>query len=321
MNVMFLGGNMNTNILLNKLFHIFNRPTNRTINERSKIFGSTIKSDEILEQDHKIIYEKMNSKILFHTYWCGLFGRKQCFSIKSLLATQNKYNYEVWLWLDEKARELNKDNPWIEQIQDRIKICYYNPAIDITESSFRKIIFLFDNCSNLAFRADGFRMWVLHKYGGVWFDLDIMFLKDLQPLFLGDEFIYAWENCCYGNNALIYLKKNSYLNRYLFKKVSRRITTQPWSLFDYKDSKLYGLKVYSASLFDPLWVNQKGNYEVDSFSDFFKRASNKDINVWKLFPWSYAYHWHNLWEFEIEENSYFELFESEFDSILKHIYF
>ena len=42
-----------------------------------------------------------------------------------------------------------------------------------------------------------------------------------------------------------------------------------------------------------------------------------EINSYKdFFPGIFTYHWHNMWKKEIHEDSYFGLFNKEFDSLL-----
>ena len=301
---------------LNKFFHLLNKPSKKSIIDEKKIFGQEVEVSLYAGASHDSTFYNTKSSILFHTYWCGYFDRKQCLSIKSLLATQNSYSYNVWLWIDEKDKDINENNPWLKQIESRVQIKYYDPQRDVTEDIFKPVKFLFKENRNLAFRADSFRMWALYRYGGVWFDLDIMFLKDLYDLLKGPEFVYAWEKCYYANNAVIYMRSGSYINEYLARKVVKKCTTQPWSLFDYSDRKLRNLCVYPASLFDPVWVGREGEYPIESFEDFFVKSQDPSTKSMDLFPYSYAYHWHNCWKTNIERDSYFELFEKEFNNML-----
>lgn len=257
-----------------------------------------------------------DQKIIFHTYWYGKFDRKQAFSIKSLLATQKKYPYVVWLWLDEETlHENNQDNKYVRELDDFIEVKYYSPKKAADSRGFEKLRILMEEDSYLAYRADAFRIWALHEYGGVYFDLDMMFLKDMQNLFCQEEFVYAWEKQKYANNALIYLRKNSCLNDYLLSKVRKRMSFQPWILFDYGDTKLKYLKLYNSFLFDPLWGNDTKEFAFHTFADFFKTAPSK-CYFSEAFPYSYAYHWHNHWKEPIERFSYFEQFEKQFENIL-----
>src|SRR5215212_8485466 len=48
----------------------------------------------------------------YHLYWSGLFSEKQAFAVKSVLATQDVGDGDVWLWLDAangyEAHERNR---------------------------------------------------------------------------------------------------------------------------------------------------------------------------------------------------------------------
>jgi len=43
-----------------------------------------------------------NTSITYHCYWYGDIGRKQVFSIKSFLCTQDQQKCKLILWLDAK---------------------------------------------------------------------------------------------------------------------------------------------------------------------------------------------------------------------------
>lgn len=234
----------------------------------------------------------------------------QVASIYSLLATQNDYNYEVWLWLDEDTKDQNTyDNKWILALKDKVKILHYSAAQMARSRVFGRSSFLFEEKEVLAYRADAFRIWALHKYGGVYFDLDIMFLKTIREFLYGPEFVYAWEKQPYANNALIYFRKDSWINDYIFKKCIRCHSTQPWTIFDYADKKLKPLKVYASSLFDPIWEDEREEYPIKAFDEFFTKSISTEDAV-NPFPYSYAYHWHNNWKSEINKISLFARLEN-----------
>ncbi|WP_052496161.1 hypothetical protein [Pedobacter lusitanus] len=60
----------------------------------------------------------------------------------------------------------------------------------------------------------------------------------------------------------------------------------------------------------------------DDFPGFFKQFDQQftnrlSINSYKdFFPGCYAYHWHNHWKDAEYENSYFGIFEKNFDDLL-----
>lgn len=258
--------------------------------------------------------------VIFHAYWYGEFSRLQAASIKSLLVTQKSYDFELWLWLDEETLEQNgENNEWIRQIKQdaRVQIKKYCPREQIRgDKTFCKQEYLFDNNSKLSWRADGFRIWALHHFGGFYFDLDVMFLRDMGVLIKGPEFVYAWEKQIYANNAILYLRKGSYLNEYIANKVKRVHSTQPWKLFAYNDPKLRYMKLYSTSLFDPLWENDLEEYPIHCFDDFFEKEVDR-VDMKRLFKYSFAYHWHNNWKAEIKSKSLFAQLEEYNDCLFK----
>ncbi|MGY0036053.1 glycosyltransferase [Pedobacter sp. NJ-S-72] len=101
---------------------------------------------------------------------------------------------------------------------------------------------------NLAKRSDAFRFLVLYKYGGLYFDLDVMFLKDFGGL-LDSEFCYAWETQPYANSAILNLKRKSDLCNYILNKGIKKRTVLPWIILNYSDLLLQELKRSSLCIF------------------------------------------------------------------------
>ena len=72
--------------------------------------------------------------------------------------------------------------------------------------------------------SDLFRLLVLHNYGGVYFDADVILLRDLAPL-LSREWLYQWGSSCnYANGALANIHKKSELSYRFLRKLA---TTKP----------------------------------------------------------------------------------------------
>ena len=65
--------------------------------------------------------------------------------------------------------------------------------------------------------SDLIRVVVLYLFGGVYFDLDVMFLRNLAPL-LNYEFAYRWSYSQNANSALCHFHKGSQvLETWIFK--------------------------------------------------------------------------------------------------------
>lgn len=82
------------------------------------------------------------------------------------------------------------------------------------------------------------------------------------------------------------------------------------------------MRNYPCTFFDPLWGGYCDGMPFKEFADFFKEFGegyDKDPNInsyRNFFPGAFAYHWHNKWDAEEVENSYFGLFNHEFNNIL-----
>lgn len=269
--------------------------------------------------------KKPQEKVIAHAYWYGKIERKQAFSILSFLATQDLSKTEVWLWLDEESGyEGYEQNEYLKELLPFIKVKCYNPLKELEGvKHFNTVIFTQN--FNLPFRADGFRLLALYKYGGLYFDLDVCFLEDILPVCGNGEWCYAWEKQAYANNALLYFKsgKESEMMSYLFKKAQRK-APMPWAVFHYTDKKLKNLTLYPYQLFDPAWLDESGEATGEFFDDFFApldEASFKENNIKSYrdyYPGAMAYHWHNRWKLPEYENSYFGMFEKEFKEILQN---
>jgi len=259
--------------------------------------------------------EPSNLGIIFHAYWIGMIGEKQIFSINSVLATQKAA--KVILWIDKKSWNLNKKNNLLENMRGKIEIVCYDVFKEIKGTPFETLDRLhFSQYSDLPLRADVFRIIILSKYSGVYFDLDIFFLRDISNLCKND-FIYCWERQPYGNSAVLHLKSSNLIEN-IALSIKEINTFIPWILFNYANKNLKDLFVYPVTFFDPVWriTNEKGYlYPIKSFSEFFNNSSN--LSTYRdFFPGVYAYHWHNQWNVKPVQYSYFDIFQKELTILL-----
>ena len=265
-------------------------------------------------------------KTVFHSYWCGEIGEKQAFSIKSCLCTQPPEAAELWLWLDrENGYEGYADNAYLKPLLPFIKVLPFDADEEIQGTPYEKAGWMFHG-PELTFRADGFRLLELYKRGGVYFDLDVLFLKSLSPVLAAGEFCYTWEWQPYGNNALLYLRQGSLLNERITKKALMLETFRPWRLLVYQDRGLSSYIVYPSAFFDPLWQKRKEEPGwIHSFEEFFtapvlkEGASSFTLENQPFFPGAYAHHWHNQWKTEPAEGSVYRWFERQFDEKIRHM--
>jgi hypothetical protein len=263
------------------------------------------------------------NQILYHCYWYGNIGTKQAFSIKSFLCTQDLDRCKLILWLDiSNGFHDYKRNPLLNAILHYIDVRPYDPLQEVKDTPWEDHKYIPDEHQDLVKRCDAFRFLILYKYGGLYFDLDVMFLKDLGEL-LTSEFCYAWEKQPYANSAILNLKKQSDISHYLLQKSTLTNNPSPWKIFLYADFLLKDLYVLPCAFFDPVWQGisiEKAPF--NDFSGFFQKFDNRFYNRHNItsykcfFPGCYAYHWHNQWNSAEYENSFFGIFSNEFDHML-----
>ena len=73
--------------------------------------------------------------------------------------------------------------------------------------------------------SDFVRILLLHKYGGVYVDFDVLFLRDFSPL-LKYEFAYKWQDYSIGqlyvNGAILRVIKDSIISNQLIEEINNR---------------------------------------------------------------------------------------------------
>ena len=257
-----------------------------------------------------------SKKIKCHAYWYGEINEKHIFSIKSLLCAQK--NSEVYLWIDKATFNKNKKNKFLKEIEKLIYIYIYEDKIQIKDTPFEKYKDLFLQNSNLPARADAFRLLIPYKYGGLYFDLDVLFLKDFSDL-LENSFCYQWEKQPYANTAVLFFKDKEIINKCL-PYIDKYNTVVPWKIFNFSNKDVSEIIVLPCAFFDPIWnITNINNYDypITKFEDLFTEYKNKPISYKEFFKGVYAYHWHNQWNSKIEKNSLFNMFNNEFSEILK----
>lgn len=293
-------------------------------------------TDKCLEflKNYDFSKHKFEGHVDFHMFWSGKFGRKQAFAIKSYLVTQNIDKTTLNLWLDkENGWKDHAKNEYLKPLMSHIKIRCYDPEIESSGSIFEGKEFF--NNDYAVFRSDIFRYLILWKYGGIWVDFDIMFLRDISSLFK-TQFLYKWANRDTYNIALMNIFKDSELSNYLMRLVNKYYTkldiemkkNNTHNVITCCIEMLKNLNVEEknaltlpCSFFDPVWLDVDGICKSNlipfrKFNDFFKKTDKK-ISYKDFCKGAFAYHWHNQWKIEEEEGSYFDQFDKEFDEILK----
>jgi hypothetical protein len=265
-----------------------------------------------------------------HLYWQGEFRRKQAFAVKSFLATQDLDRTELWLWLDsENGRAGNEDNPLLRPLTPYLEVRRFDPCVEAAGTPAEGRSELYEGL-NATKRSDFFRHVILFKYGGIYADLDMMFLRDvweLPPSF--DEFCYRWSgHVPYANSAFLRLRRGSDVARAILLRCIERGSCRPQDVLRFGEGESLDVLVLPCGVFDPVWlhVDRLDRYRqapFDRFDGFFRpfgwrfRRKSGVQSHRDFFSGAFAYHWHNLWRAQESPDSYFGLFDREFDAILQ----
>lgn len=118
--------------------------------------------------------------------------------------------------------------------------------------------------------SDAVRFVVLHLYGGVYLDMDVLLLRDLRPLLLPDaetgEHAFAERWAAHStpgdyNTAVMSLKANSSLSSYLLRggvRMGLNFHPRVIGRMAWKDGRNQELLMLETAAFDPIWTEFNG---------------------------------------------------------------
>ena len=182
--------------------------------------------------------------------------------MRSLLATQRRRG-EVYLWLDaengypgHERNELLRSMPLMSRSGPSMRRSSVAERRSRAEPSCRH------HPSPLE-RANLLRLVVLYNHGGVYLDLDTMFLRDLSDLFdqpfLSDDFSYRWgADLPYGNNAVMRFRRGSENALKLMETSMKAGSCNPRVVLEFEGGEEIDLTVLPCAFFDPLWPHPDG---------------------------------------------------------------
>ncbi|KAF7723227.1 hypothetical protein EC973_002165 [Apophysomyces ossiformis] len=156
--------------------------------------------------------------IFFHTYWSRnltVITDKQLATWQSFAATQNANQTHLMVWIspDDEATLL-ASSAWrtaTKQFGSRLQHQTFDVSTLIQNTPLAAVVEPIHN--RRVGHEDLLKLLALYHYGGVWFDLDTLFVRDLSPL-LSEEWIS--QGSCYtsleGNpfdGALLHFHRGS----------------------------------------------------------------------------------------------------------------
>jgi hypothetical protein len=146
--------------------------------------------------------------------------------------------------------------------------------------------------------SDAVRFIVLHIYGGAYFDMDVLMLRDMRPLLLPKEHAFAerWGAHAHPgeyNTAIMSLSANSSLSSYLlFGGIRMGVNFHPRVLgrMAWKDGRDQEFKMFETAAFDPIWTefnwDREGQCTVPCLRDYgavFKGTAGALRDEWESY--------------------------------------
>ncbi len=144
-------------------------------------------------------YEYPEEVTNFHVY-SEIRNPKELECIKSYFATQNLEKTKLILWSDYDVS--NQEN--LKDFKDKIDFRIYDPIKESEGTLLEgKLERLLAKDEKYYLQSDLLRLLALHKYGGIWIDMDVLLLRDFRPI-LDQEYLYQWggdinfgrDGCC-----------------------------------------------------------------------------------------------------------------------------
>lgn len=268
-----------------------------------------------------------------HFFWRGKFSAKTAFGLRSFLATQDLARTPAVLWLED-ATEFSRaaHNPHLAPLLPLIELRHFDVVREIEDTPFASSAWVLDT-DNAPAASDVARLVILYRHGGIYSDLDAVFLRDLAPLLrltADAEFGFQWSGEPRGTHAFIRLHAGSPVANTLMERANLARSVHSTALLSYRDP-LPEFLVLPAAFFSPLWLQVDGHDRsrfapFARFADFFRRfrwwfqADPARSSVANFFPGAFTYHWHGRWALREFRDSYAGLLDAEFNRRLRARY-
>jgi hypothetical protein len=234
----------------------------------------------------------------FHCFWKGKLSDLHFMSLKSLHELHPEANVIIWT---PDALEAQGSYAWIK-IKKLLKVKVN--LIQLTQEHFNQanapqlfskyVMLLLPPIdinakynAQVAYASDIVRFVVLYLYGGVWFDLDVLFLRNFDSIKI-KRYTSQWGTDDCGNAAIMRLEKGHDLIQKILGKYDRPF--YPTTTFRLEND--LDLTMLPSTFFDILWRGPDSipdHLQFEDFDEFF------ELTEWKMPEQLYAYHWHNRW--------------------------
>lgn len=182
---------------------------------------------------NKTLFENMihnNTTIacpkIFHYYWDDMkkFSFLNLYSLRSSVHYHPDYIHVLWIpenpqqnitWTEFCNKEFNTDEDWSHHFEELGKI----PNLRVLKKNMTSFLNVPDSMSEIH-KSDLFRYKILEKYGGIWSDLDIVYIKKITNVidldFSTINFICKRKPAIYTPIGLLLAKRKNLFFKNLF---------------------------------------------------------------------------------------------------------
>ena len=268
-------------------------------------------------------YQYPKQKIKFHIY-TEIKTEKELMSIKSYLATQSLEHTELVVWSDYDI----SDNPMIQPYKKYITLNVYDPQKEAIGTPLARNKRLKNKDGLYYLQSDLARILLLYKYGGIWYDMDVILLRDFKPI-LDQEYMYMWggETDFINQGACATVISGHAGSEFMTKLIKKlkKTKAKPNSLCWGKKMfaeiyRKYKFNIMPSAFFNTEWgmsVNEQGVNGTEIETRWF---FNPLVNEEHLFLDAFGWHWHNSSKktFRILPGSKFELIQKIIDEKLRN---
>lgn len=268
----------------------------------------------------------------FHVY-SEIKSPKELLCIESYLATQNLEKTKLILWSDYDI----SNNELIQPYKHLIDMRVYDAKEEAKGTALEDhpVWIRSDISDTKHYMKSGIlRFLVTHKYGGVWADMDMVFLRDFKPI-LDQEWAYMWGSELDFKNfgpcaAIMNFKKQSQHSNLCMEKICETEIVKDSTVLDHVLlAKVYQARpftVFPSTFFNTEWqlntvyFNGSKYYNPEGFgtkteSGWFTK--NEYSNY--LFKGAFSWHWHNSTykNYNIEDGCKFDILTKQTHAKLK----
>ena len=146
---------------------------------------------QILENKH------ISTPKIFHYYWDNFekFSYMNLYSLRSAVYYHPDYIHIIWCpinpetnitWKEYCNKDFTSDSSWQTYLKEIINM----KNVKLIYKDIGKTLNV-ENTMSEIHKSDLFRYYILHKYGGIWSDLDIVYIKSIT-----DNINFEFDICC-----------------------------------------------------------------------------------------------------------------------------